>query len=135
MTLKYPKQPSSLKTQPEFLLTKKVEATLLRQLPGSYVDGRWVDPSPVSSTIEVNIQPLKGHELLSLPEADRSREWVKFYTVSDVRGVQEGSTATQPDMLVWDGKTYEVSKVFSYKMGILNHNKVIAARIPKSAGE
>lgn len=72
---------------------------------------------------------------MSLPESDRSREWVKFYTTSVVLGVQEGAASQQPDMLVWDGKTYEVSKVFSYKMGVLNHNKVIAARIPKSAGE
>lgn len=135
MTLKYPKQQSSGLTEPNFLLTKKVFATLLRQPQGSYVGGIWVDAAPTSIQIEVNIQPLKGHELMSLPESDRSREWVKFYTTSVVLGVQEGEAAAQPDMLVWDGKTYEVSKVFSYKMGVLNHNKVIAARIPKSAGE
>lgn len=135
MTLKYPKQPSSQKTTPQFLLTHKTDATRVRKSSGSYVDGKWVEGGVTNTTIQVNIQPMRGHELMSLPEADRSKEWVKFYTTSDIRGIGEGVPSTPPDLLVWDGRTFEVAKVLTYKMGVLNHNKVIAARIPVSAGE
>lgn len=135
MTLKYPKQPSSMRTQPNFLLTKLVDAVRVRYLSGDYVDGVWQVPTPVTTTIKINIQPLRGSELMSMPESDRSREWVKVYTTEDIRGIQEGVAALQPDRIIWDGREFEVSKVSTYKMGVLNHTKAIAARVPLSAGE
>ena len=135
MALKYPKQPSSQKTSPQFTLTHKTDAVRVRTSSGNYVNGKWVDGGVTNTTIQANIQPLRGHELMSLPESDRSKEWVKFYTTADIRGVSEGAPSTPADLLVWDGKTYEVSKVSVYKMGVLDHKKVIAARTPVSAGE
>lgn len=137
MSLKYPAVPRPASI-PRFILTHLVDATLLRPGQGSYVDGEWVDGVDVSSTIKINIQPMRGYELMSMPEADRSREWVKFYTTENIQGIQEGSlsspTPRSPDRIVWDGRTFEVSKVSTYKMGVLDHTKVIAARVPESAG-
>lgn len=135
MSLKYPKQPSSQKTSPQFKLTHTVPATRRRAAQGSYVDGLWTEGVSTDTAIEINIQPLKGHELMSLPESDRSKELVKFYTTAEVRGIAEGSPSTPPDLIIWDGRTFEVAKASVYKMGVLNHTKVIAARIPVSAGE
>lgn len=133
MTLKYQKQQSSLKTIPQFQLTHKVNALRIRSGTGGYVNGIWQEGVSTSSTIEVNIQPLKGWELMSMPEADRSREWVKIYTTSDLRGVQDGDVSTAApstaDLIVWDGRTFEVAKVSTYKMGVLDHTKAIAVRV------
>ena len=52
MTIKYPKQPSSQKTQPSFLLTHKVNAQLIRVSVGSYVQGVWVDGAETTTTIK-----------------------------------------------------------------------------------
>lgn len=139
MSLKYPKQPSSQKTTPQFLLTHLVEATRIRTAPGSYVNGVWTEGIQSSTTILINIQPIRGYELMSMPESDRSREWVKFYTTEDIQGIKEGSlsgaaTPQNPDLIVWDGRTFEVSRVSTYKMGVLDHTKAIAARVPESAG-
>ena len=140
MSLKYPKQPSSQKTSPQFQLTHTVTATRRRTAPGSYVAGVWTPGASTDTQIQVNIQPLRGHELFVMPEADRSKEWVKLYTTADIRGISEGtlsnaSTPANPDLILWDGRVFEVSKVSTYKMGVLNHTKAIAARIPESAGE
>lgn len=135
MSLKYPKQPSSQRITPQFKLTHTVPATRRRTAVGSYVSGVWVDGVSSDTTIQINIQPMRGYELMSLPESDRSKELVKFYTTAEVRGIAEGSPSTPPDLIVWDGKTFEVAKTSIYKMGVLNHTKVIAARLPASAGE
>lgn len=138
MSLKYPKQPSSQKTKPQFILTHLVDATRVRTNQGSYVDGVWVEGTQSLVTIKINIQPMRGYELMALPEADRSREWVKFYTTADIQGIKEGDLSSpspqSPDRIIWDGRTFEVSRVSTYKMGVLDHTKAIAARVPESAG-
>ena len=135
MTLKYPKQPSSLKTKPAFLLTKQIEVTLVRSSEGGYVSGTWVDGIKEESQFLANVQPLrKGTELMSIPEADRTRELIKLYTTTECYPVVEGDAKLKADLIVYDNKTYEVLSVSSYKMGILDHYRVVAARLPISAG-
>jgi hypothetical protein len=133
MSLKYPKQPSSANKPPNFLLTHKTTIQVIRKSAGSYVNGLWVDATNTVS-VQCHIQPLKGSELMALPEADRNREWIKAYTTDDVNGLVDGSGGVSPDVIVWDSKHYEVAKVLEYKMGVLNHTKIIAARVVHSAG-
>lgn len=131
MSLKYPKQPSSQKTTPQFLLTKKLPATLIKQEVGSYVNGVWVESEDSRTTIYVNAQPLKGSELFQLPEAERVREWIKFYTTDTVNTVKT-STGSTADRILFDGKEYEVATVSVYKMGVLDHTKIVASLITGS---
>ncbi len=133
MSLKYPKKHSTANNSPNFLLTHKTTVQVVRKSAGSYVNGFWVDASNTVD-IQCNVQPMRGAELMALPEADRSREWIKAYTTADVNGLVDGSAGASPDVIVWDGKHYEVSKVLEYKMGVLNHTKIIAARVVHSAG-
>lgn len=135
MTLKYPKQASSQKTKPNFLLTHKVPITLIRKSAGDYVDGVWVDGVSEEITILANVQPTKGSELLSLPESDRSRDIIKLYTTDEILGIQEGDGKTSPDLIIWQGSTYEVKLVYTQRMGVLDHTKALAAKIPISARE
>jgi hypothetical protein len=128
VSIKYSKQPSSQKTTPSFLLTKKLPATLIKQSTGQYVNGVWVEAEDSRTIIQVNAQPLKGHEMFQMAESERAREWMKFYTTDTVETVQtqDGSTANR---IVFDGKEYEVARTSAYKMGVLNHTKIIASLI------
>jgi len=124
--------------QPRFLLTQKLPLTLYRRSLGSYVDGEWVEGTTTEVDIEANIQPLKDHELMMLPESERSREWVKVYSASMIRTQREGFTGYgvgygevnyDADEFVWQGMRFKVMKVRGYFMGILNHFRAYAARI------
>ena len=119
--------------QPQFLLTKKIPLTLIRSAAGSYVDGEWVEGTETNVSIDVNIQPLKEAELLLLPEADRSKQWWKVYSASEMRMDKQGASGWAADEFVYQGDRYKVMKVENYAMGIHNHWKAIAARMELSA--
>ena len=120
---------------PGFLLTKTIPLTLKRpSTVGGYVDGVWQDATTSDVVIQANIQPLKEAELLILPESDRSRQWWKVYSASEIRMDKQGTSGWAADEFVYQGDRYKVMKVENTAMGILNHYKALAARMEISAG-
>lgn len=117
--------------KPNFLLTHKIPITIYRQESGSFVDGDWVDGAVVEVPLEVNIQPLKPYEIMMLPEADRTRVWVKFYSADYARTLKEGTYGWSADEFIWKNDRYKIMKVDDWTngMGILEHVKIQAARI------
>lgn len=117
--------------KPQFLLTHKIPLTIFRKSEGSYVNGRWVEGTTSQIILQVNIQPLKPYEILMLPEADRTRAWVKFYSADYARTLKEGTGGWSADEFVWKGDRYKIMKVDDWTngMGILEHVKIQAARI------
>ncbi|MBI4449042.1 hypothetical protein HY641_03385 [Candidatus Woesearchaeota archaeon] len=95
---------------------------------GGYVDGKWQQPATTSFEIEISIQPLAGHELLKLPEADRTREWIKGYTATPLWIADEAS-GNRGDQIAYNGKTYEVMKSERWMETDLNHHKVLFAEV------
>lgn len=115
--------------RPQFLLTNKIPLTVSRQSAGSYVRGVWVEGTTTEVEVEVNIQPVKPHEVQMMPESDRTREWYKVYCADELRTKQEGANGHGPDRFEWQGHTYEIMKVQNYSMSILDHWKAWAARV------
>lgn len=119
--------------KPQFLLTHKIPLTIYRQVAGSYDDdtGEWVEGSITEVVLQVNIQPLKPYEIMMLPEADRTRNWVKFYSADYARTLKEGIGGWSADEFIWKDARYKIMKVDDWTngMGILEHVKVQAARI------
>lgn len=117
--------------KPQFLLTHKIPLTIYRQTSGSFVDGDWVEGVVTEVPLMVNIQPLKPYEILMLPEADRTRVWVKFYSADYARTLKEGTSGWDADEFIWKNDRYKIMKVDDWTngMGILEHVKVQAARI------
>jgi hypothetical protein len=115
--------------QPQFLLTKKIPITILRRVAGTYVDGDWVEGTTSNVPIEVNIQPARDHELMIFPESERSKEWYKLYSASEMRTQLEGVGGYDADEFVFEGKRFKVMKVRHYGMGILDHFRAFAVRI------
>lgn len=117
--------------KPQFLLTHKIPLTIFRKSEGSYVRGKWVEGATTEVVIQVNIQPLKPYEILMLPEADRTRAWVKFYSADYARTLKEGNGGWSADEFIWKGDRFKIMKVDDWTngMGILEHVKIQAARI------
>lgn len=120
---------------PTFQLTNTVNIPLILKV-GQWVKGKWIEDTEGDPVIfEGNVQPLRYHEILQMPEADRTREWIKIYTTAHVRTSQEpDEDGYVADRIEWDGKTFKVMNTQRYVMGILNHTKILAAREPVSAG-
>lgn len=108
-------------TKPTFSLTNKVNIIVVRGEPDKIVNGRPVKGSLVTVEIEANVQPLKFTEVMSLPEVERTKEWIKVYSAEMMRTLKEGSSGHQADIIQWDGKSYRVLKCHHYRMGVLDH--------------
>lgn len=121
------------RTSPTFALTNKLPVTVIRQF-GSWVKGRWVDGDGVEVEIGANVQPLRFHEILQMPESDRTKEWIKLYTTDQVYTAEESSEAGRSaDIVIWNGKRFKAMRARRYQMGVLDHVHVLCAREPLSA--
>lgn len=131
--LLFPKRESTIsRTTPKFQLTHSLPVEILRALPGYWNDkGRWVEGATETLTVEANVQPMRGHELVVLPEADRTKESIKVYCVETLQTVEEVK-AEEADIIVWEGKKFRATKTMTYKMGVLDHTKTICVRLPET---
>jgi hypothetical protein len=115
--------------KPQFLLTHKIPLTIYRRSLGEYVEGEWIEGQTIEVPVQVNIQPLKGYEILQLPESERTRVWWKLYSADLLRTEKEGSH--DADEFVWKNDRYKIMKVDDWQdaMQILEHCKAYATRI------
>lgn len=84
---------------------------------GDFVDGRWVEDTPTEIEVRGAIIPMNAIELQQVPEADRVRGGVKFYTTIQLN-VTRGETDTQvagtSDRIKWHGDYYRLFSVNDY---------------------
>lgn len=114
-------------------ITGRVPLVLHRSVGGQIIDYVYVESAKVEVDIEANVQPFKPYEIYQMPEALRTREWVKLYSGDEIRGFEDGDDAKKGDEFEWQDKWYVVDKVINYKMGILDHYKAIAYKIRTTA--
>lgn len=119
---------------PTFRLTGFTLLPLKRYTP-SFRDewGVWHEGVKEDLEIEANVQPLGYRDSLMLPESERTKASIKIYSSEVIKGAREGEEATEADEVDWEGYVWKVSRVHSYKMGVLNHYKAIAYRLRESA--
>ncbi|MEL6347045.1 MAG: hypothetical protein AAFV53_28280 [Myxococcota bacterium] len=102
--------------------------TLFRYAPQTIgADGYPVDQAPVGVLIQANVQPAEGKDLEILPEGDRSKEVVRYSTLTEVRTVEQ-SAGTQADVLEVNGVRYEV-KSADWWGGVRPHCEGLAVRV------
>ena len=95
---------------------------------GSYVKGKYVSGTETVIPIEANHQPASAEILLTLPEAERSRDPRVVYTPFPLRTTDK-DVGTPADTLDIGGIQYKVHKVSRYDMGVLDHTKAIVLRV------
>lgn len=114
---------------PMFLSVGSTTATVKRYGQGSYLHGRWVDGAETTFTIKANIQPHTVKNLSdTTAEGNKSKKAIKVFTTTTLRMTQEGTALQSGDKISWHNELYEVSELYTYEMGVLNHTMVIAIR-------
>ena len=114
---------------PLFLATKVVDVEVKRFEQGEYVKGVWKDGTSSSITIKANVQPvIRSYDTILLPDGDKSKEAIKIFTTFELRQVQAGESPIAADVILWEGREWEVKKSVTWRMGILNHTEALAVR-------
>lgn len=101
--------------------------TITRKSAGSYVNGKWVEGSTSTFTIQASVQPLRGEEIQLLPEGRRNSQAVRIYT--DTQLYVKTDEQTNPDKLTAFGESYEVLSVEPWQSNVINHYKCIAVKV------
>ncbi len=97
----------------------------------SNVKGRWTDGTETPFTFAASVQPLKGNELLTLPEGQREKESYKLYTSTQLFTANE-SEKKKPDKIQLFDKTFEVIIVEPWQNSVIPHYKAIVSLIDAS---
>lgn len=92
------------------------------------VKGRWTDGAEAAFQFTASVQPLKGNELLTLPEGLREKETYKLYTSTQLFTARENDDK-KPDKVQIFGKTFEIIKVEIWQNKVIPHYKAIASLI------
>jgi hypothetical protein len=108
--------------------------TIVRRLPGGYVDGRWVDgaddPNPV--TILASVQPARQvdyDQMMPMREGRRIEALVRIYTDAVLKVA--GADNSNGDRLVWPYAPrpgeYLVIDVSPWQSHVIPHYRYLAA--------
>ncbi|MCK5318361.1 MAG: hypothetical protein KAJ55_10615 [Anaerolineales bacterium] len=90
---------------------------------GTYVKGHRTSAPDTATTIKANVQPLGGSELLQLPESDRLKEPLRFYTAIELK---ENDQVER----VLNGREYEIQRLGNWAVFRgLKHYKAIGLLI------
>src|ERR1051326_4032117 len=100
---------------PGFTLTKTIPVQVFREGKPIVVKGRPVPGPEVEFTIQANVQPFGFKDKMELPEADRTKEWIKLYMATPdlIRTAREGADSHQADEVVYAGERYKVMRIRS----------------------
>ena len=106
----------------------RMPLTLYRKMPGTYINGIWVEGGEVAIPITASVQPTTGEEMLSIPEGRRNRKTYSLFTNPDIEVIHGGAN---PDQILIYGERYEVVRVEIWQnnppvFGIVNHYKFYA---------
>jgi hypothetical protein len=101
-----------------------------RTAPGTYTNGEWVNGASSTVPIMATIQPVSDQDLKALPEGTRSSDVVKIYTETLLYTVEDKGVNQQPDRITWFGAVYEITSKSVRQMGIINHFRYWATKVP-----
>lgn len=98
----------------DLIASKGEDVTLTRYAAGSYVNGTYVPGATAVSTIKMSVQPVRGEELLNLPEAQRTSKMMKGYSAVLLHTAKT-SPSEKADLITWQGVQYEVQAVEQWR--------------------
>lgn len=100
----------------------------IKQVTGSRSGGKWV-PVITEVTFTGSVQPVSAHELLALDIGRQNVGKLKIYSNSKIF-VSRTATDKSGDLILWDGKLYEVIQENYYANGLIPHYKYFAELRP-----
>ena len=99
-----------------------------RYAASSFDKGRWTDGSESDISFKASVQPLKGNELLTLPEGYREKETYRLYTSFQLLTADEKNKKI-PDRVTIFGKKFDIIKVDIWQNKVIPHYKAIASLV------
>lgn len=105
--------------------------TILRTLPGQYVDGKWIEGAQTTVPILASVQPVTAEDQVVMPAGKRLSDYVKLYTSTELIPLSENAQQ-QPDRLVWRGRMYECIELGVRQMSVIDHFKAIFSLVEQS---
>lgn len=90
---------------------------------GGYTNGVW-SSSSVTISFSGSIQPISGKEIEALPIARKDVGTVKIYSSTPLRIAEQGKENTG-DIVLWQGRKWEVVQQLDYTNGLIPHIKYI----------
>lgn len=111
---------------------------ILRQLEGSYVNGKFVEGGFITIAATASVQPLKGQEVQLIPEGRRDSESYKMFTSTQIFGIEPQRPLANPDQVTvlkgpFTGRIFEVIDINTWQnnpnFNIVNHYEYIALRL------
>lgn len=99
--------------------------TIERQ-SGEYVDGLWVDETPIVFKTLCSPQPSTAKERQILPEGDRDKDIFKFITKKPLRGVSDRD-GLSADVVIFKGNRYTILSPADWDL--YGHTTSLGARI------
>lgn len=81
--------------------------TVSRPSAGTRTDGVYTPGTPSSVSVTMAVEPMTGRQAQYLPEGIRSRQLVRCYATTELKG-PDRSTATMGDRFTYLGEVYEV---------------------------
>lgn len=112
---------------------KTESITVTRYKKGAYHKGRFRQGASVQLKIPAVVIPIKGQELLKLPEGQRTKEGIKVYTKDPLKTADD-TEKTSADILCLRGKDYEVQDVQQWHSVDLPHYRSLAVKIEPHTG-
>ena len=105
----------------------KNPVTVIRRVPGEYVNGEYVDGAASTFPIRASVQPIDGKLMESLPEGRRTKENIRLNTVTKLQAAE--SYGAGADLVQIKGVYYEVYSVKEWDNGLLPHFKAYCSRL------
>jgi hypothetical protein len=106
--------------------------TVTRYAAGAYDSNGAYQPGATSTiNIIMSVQPLNGRELILLPEGERTKQYVRGYTNTQLYTAQQAASK-KADQTSIDGVTFEVQKVEKWEatnMNIQPYWKIVMAEV------
>lgn len=84
--------------------------TVTRYSEGAYFEGLWVEGSTSTFKSLVSAQQPESDDLQVLPEGERNKDTVKFYSMLPVR-TSNDTLGIQADTVLYNAKTYKIVQV------------------------
>lgn len=92
---------------------------------GSYVNGIYLPPAEIQLTITASVQPLsKDDTFVYADKYKRNTTKYKLYTETKLLKEDEANLQSN-DVVVIDGKDFEVLDVLEWQNNLINHYKVM----------
>lgn len=109
--------------------------TVLRVTGGDYDnDGMWHPGAEEEFSIMASVQPLNQNEKAQYsdqrPAGASNFNAVKIYSDTPLRckrqALPDGTPMQEADILLWQGRRWQVAQVESWQSGVINHYRMVA---------